>query len=229
MVRFSQRQIQVRELLKSILHNIPFEENAYPLWLRELSGHRLELDFYIPTFKLAIEVQGEQHCSYREFFHGKIEGFHRQLFRDEKKRLACKTQGVQLIEIWDSTDVERLKAVLVAATCKRREFRLRQTPERAARYKKRRPYYIHTKDGPIRVSRTQLEAAVKYCKADRLDWYNARLRDEYEIDSHRTDGGWTEIRYRRINNGQAFIESETESEGEGDFGVQPVRFARKRF
>ena len=60
-----------------------------PDWLRNPStGRNLELDFYMPTMKLGIEIQGPTH--YEDLA---------QQERDRLKRELCKENGIDLIEL----------------------------------------------------------------------------------------------------------------------------------
>ena len=56
----------------------------------------LELDFYIPDVKLAIECQGIQHYSPVDFFGGD-DGFEKTVLRDKAKRELCNINNVKLI------------------------------------------------------------------------------------------------------------------------------------
>jgi hypothetical protein len=44
-------------------------ENYRPDWLLSSNITKLELDFYIEELKIGVEVQGEQHYKFVEFFH----------------------------------------------------------------------------------------------------------------------------------------------------------------
>ena len=77
--------------------NIKFEYRKRSLeWLESL-----ELDFYIPELKIAIECQGLQHFQPVDFS-GKGEEWAKQQFdkaieRDNRKRILCAKQGVKLL------------------------------------------------------------------------------------------------------------------------------------
>ncbi|CAG8545190.1 6739_t:CDS:2 [Cetraspora pellucida] len=61
----------------------------------------LELDIYYPEYGLAIEVQGEQHEKYIEFFHkGDPNNFVRQQERDQLKKELCEENWIVLREVW---------------------------------------------------------------------------------------------------------------------------------
>lgn len=62
----------------------------------------IELDFYLPSVKLAFEYQGDQH--FEQTFRGDVQN---QMERDNVKRQLCKQLGISLIEIpywWKSNN-----------------------------------------------------------------------------------------------------------------------------
>ncbi|RHZ69538.1 hypothetical protein Glove_283g76 [Diversispora epigaea] len=62
---------------------------------------RLELDIYYPEFGLAIEVQGQQHEKYIEFFHkGDPNNFIKQQARDQLKNELCEENWIVLRYVW---------------------------------------------------------------------------------------------------------------------------------
>lgn len=83
-------------------------ENTRPDWLLNQEGNRLELDFYIPTLNVAIEVQGDQHFEFCEFMHGDIDGFNRLKRDDAVKKTKCKERGITLVEITDANQLSNL-------------------------------------------------------------------------------------------------------------------------
>lgn len=69
--------------------NVPYEYNKFYSWL-----NNMQLDFYFPEHKLAIEVQGEQHFREISAFNTSFEA---QCIRDEKKRILCEENGITLL------------------------------------------------------------------------------------------------------------------------------------
>lgn len=63
-------------------------ERKFPQWL----------DFYIPSIKLAIEYNGEQHYRPIKNWGGEV-GFEKAKERDAAKRRYCKSKGIVLVEI----------------------------------------------------------------------------------------------------------------------------------
>ena len=62
-------------------------------------GQRLRFDFFIPEFKLYIEVQGRQHTNFVSFFHKSLRSFRQQKLRDEYKTAWCSEQGFVFFEV----------------------------------------------------------------------------------------------------------------------------------
>ena len=67
--------------------NINYDFNKFFKWM-----DKLQLDFYIPEYNAAIEVQGEQHFKENNFF----DKLNEQLKRDNKKRKLCEENNVRL-------------------------------------------------------------------------------------------------------------------------------------
>lgn len=62
---------------------------------------RQSLDIYVPTLKIGLEYQGQQHYSAVDFFGGEEGYVNRQMLDDKKKQL-CNEKGIKLIE-WPFT------------------------------------------------------------------------------------------------------------------------------
>lgn len=62
-------------------------------------GEGLQLDFFIPRKKVAVEVQGRQHNKFIEFFHVDADGFKAQCARDLRKAEWCELNKIRLVKI----------------------------------------------------------------------------------------------------------------------------------
>lgn len=87
--------MEVRKLLKSKFPGNPILEEV------KLPDEDLWLDFFLPRFKLAVEVQGRQHYEYVPHFHGETHkfGFIKSQKRDQLKRQWCELNNITLIEL----------------------------------------------------------------------------------------------------------------------------------
>ena len=65
-------------------------------WL--INKRNLKLDFFLPKYNIAIEVQGEQHFKPFDRFGGE-RGLSEQIERDDIKRRLCKDNGIKLFYI----------------------------------------------------------------------------------------------------------------------------------
>lgn len=88
------------------------QENVRPEWLIGPNGHRLELDVFVPTAKIAIEVQGPQHYRFSEHHHRDAAGFEAQQKRDSQKRVFCTRKGITLYEVASHSDLNDVIAKL---------------------------------------------------------------------------------------------------------------------
>lgn len=100
-----------RQILEEI-YGLPFP-NCRPDWLKNITGHNLELDCYNEVLKIALEYNGEQHyifpnftnCSYREFV--------AQQQRDALKKKLCEEHGVKLIVVPYIVETQDLKTFIL--------------------------------------------------------------------------------------------------------------------
>ena len=65
-------------------------------WL--INKRKLKLDFFLPKYNIAIEVQGEQHFKPFYRFGGEI-GLSEQVRRDKIKKKLCEDNGIKLFYI----------------------------------------------------------------------------------------------------------------------------------
>lgn len=97
----SKFQATVKKFIKKYWdQDVVFEE--FPL-----VGSRLSLDFYNANKKIAIEVQGQQHVKYVEFFHGNRFNYLEQLKRDEKKETFCSLNKIKLVTIYQNDIIDK--------------------------------------------------------------------------------------------------------------------------
>ncbi len=75
-----------------------------------VAGTRMTLDFYNSTQKIAVEVDGNQHYRYNQFFHSNSrQKFLHQLHRDEKKEYFCEINKIKLIRVLESDVLDSKK------------------------------------------------------------------------------------------------------------------------
>jgi len=58
---------------------------------------QLFFDFYMPEFKLLIEVQGQQHYSFNKLYHFDITDFNKQQYRDSLKTQWASENNLKLL------------------------------------------------------------------------------------------------------------------------------------
>ena len=58
-----------------------------------IPGHGIFLDFFLPTYKIVIEIDGRQHDEYVPFFHKNKRGFTKSKDRDAMKEQLCDING----------------------------------------------------------------------------------------------------------------------------------------
>lgn len=99
------KQSQFERIVEKLLieNKIEYVPQAKLEWLTPQS-----LDFYIPSLRLAIECQGEQHFVAVEHFGGE-EKLERQIEYDERKRKLCEENGVELVYYLDTRFNEYVK------------------------------------------------------------------------------------------------------------------------
>jgi hypothetical protein len=64
-----------------------------------MPGEGLYLDFFLPSHRIAVEIQGTQHYHYNKFFHGDKSRFVEQQNRDRRKAEWCKINHIRLVII----------------------------------------------------------------------------------------------------------------------------------
>ncbi len=69
----------------------------------------LYLDFYIPSLKLSIEVNGKQHYFYTPYFHKSKLNFLKAKVKDKQKVEFCKLNNITLIHLKYNEDINEWK------------------------------------------------------------------------------------------------------------------------
>lgn len=98
--------------LEKIVYNLL--KSTYPFvqekQFKDLRNGLYRFDFYIPSLKIAIEVQGAQHYEYTKIFHKKRSDFTKAQERDRSKISYCLAHQIKLycIPYWEA---ENLKTV----------------------------------------------------------------------------------------------------------------------
>jgi hypothetical protein len=70
----------------------------------------LTADFYIPSYKLMIEVHGEQHYQESTLFHKNYLDFVKGQKRDSRKRKWCEINDITLVELPFNENIEDWKS-----------------------------------------------------------------------------------------------------------------------
>ena len=92
----SSLHLQARDLIKDMFPTFQIlEEVGIPVRKNET----LFLDFYLPLTKTCIEVHGEQHYKFVQFYHNNTLGFLKHKKRDAQKKEWCEKNDINYIEL----------------------------------------------------------------------------------------------------------------------------------
>lgn len=92
----SSLHLSARELLKVCYPTLQILEEV-PAPIRKSETYYL--DFYIPMLKTVVEVHGEQHYKFIQFYHNNQLGFLRSQKRDREKKEWCNINNIKYIEL----------------------------------------------------------------------------------------------------------------------------------
>ena len=81
----------------------------YPFLKNPETNKALELDFYDPVTKIAIEYNGQQHYTFPNGLHATRDKFIDQIYRDSIKKELCEKNGIKLIIIPYTVDIIKKK------------------------------------------------------------------------------------------------------------------------
>ena len=91
----SKGEEEIQKFLEEALPHVNYKRWYYVYY----EGHKLFFDFYIPSYKLAIEIQGIQHYEFVEFFHEDRHGLRKQRLKDNIKREWALHNNINILEI----------------------------------------------------------------------------------------------------------------------------------
>lgn len=70
-------------------------------------GVTLYMDFYLPLKKICVEVHGEQHYKFVQFYHGNMVNFIKAQKRDREKEEWCYTNNIRYVALpFNQTDLQ---------------------------------------------------------------------------------------------------------------------------
>lgn len=105
----SQLEQETSKILQK--YNIKYISQKEYKGLIGINDGNLSYDFYIPSYNLLIECQGEQHQHYCKGFHKNKADFERQLVHDERKRKYSIDHNINFLEIW-YYDIDNIEQIL---------------------------------------------------------------------------------------------------------------------
>jgi len=91
-MKISRFQTVVKKTIQHWFPHVEIIENYRPDWL-----NKKEIDLFIPSLKIAIEVNGRQHYYYCPDLHREPMDFIRQRMRDIEKKKIIKDRGLHLV------------------------------------------------------------------------------------------------------------------------------------
>lgn len=96
----SKLHLLARQLLKEIFPlEVILEEVSLPGSKTERRKKPLFADFFVPGRKVLVEVNGEQHSKFNNYFHQNKLDFYMGQVRDADKREWCDINDIKLIEL----------------------------------------------------------------------------------------------------------------------------------
>jgi hypothetical protein len=91
----SNLHLLARTIIKEVY---PLVEVLEEVTITVRRGQTAYLDFFVPQHSLCVEVHGEQHFKFCEFYHRNQAGFLNQKKRDRDKRFWLEINNIRLVE-----------------------------------------------------------------------------------------------------------------------------------
>jgi len=107
----SSYHLSARVLLQELFPTMQIYEEV-PVQI--IKGKTLFLDFYIPIQRIAMEVNGEQHFKFVEFFHKTRANFLKQLHKDQEKKDWCEQNNIKVINLNYSETIDEWRSKLTS-------------------------------------------------------------------------------------------------------------------
>ena len=106
----SKYHLLARNLIKEVFNSYTILEEVKLPGSRDPSKKSvLFLDFLIPGVMMGIEVHGQQHYEFSQFFHKTKAGYYQSLKRDQTKEEWCKLNGINLTVLKYSDNIKKWK------------------------------------------------------------------------------------------------------------------------
>lgn len=100
----SDLHLRARTLLNEIYPTLQVLEEV-PMNLRK--GVVLYMDFYLPLKKMCVEVHGEQHYKFIQFYHHNMMNFVKAKKRDREKEEWCELNSIRYVALpFNQTDLQ---------------------------------------------------------------------------------------------------------------------------
>lgn len=114
----SSGEVAVEEFLKSIGVDYRLQYDTLKC-VNPKTKKIMPYDFELHNHKVIIEVQGEQHFNYEPYFHGSVENYEYQVWRDKYKRDYAEQQGYAVVYInyTDFRDDQYKRIILDRLNC----------------------------------------------------------------------------------------------------------------
>jgi len=96
----SKLQFECGQLIKNKFPLTPLLEEV------RIPNHNLIFDFFLPTFKIAFEIDGNQHKEYIPFFHKSKRNFIQSQYRDDDKERLCQINNWEFIRVSSLEELE---------------------------------------------------------------------------------------------------------------------------
>jgi len=102
---------KVRKLLESIFpYDKILEEVSLPGTKYQHRKSTLRADFFLPARNLIIEIHGEQHFTFNNFFFKNKLAFFKAQARDRDKREWCRLNNIIIVELKHDEDIDEWRS-----------------------------------------------------------------------------------------------------------------------